>query len=92
LVERTVQQVLGELGDDLSLDTEIGALRLVLQRLVAVESVEADPRATAQLTARLVDSITRAVKAQREMSDDLAGDLSKALTATLIEMGLGEER
>lgn len=91
LVEQAVQQVIEETGAERSLEGEIGALRLILNRVIALDALDGDPAATAATVARLVDSIVRAVKMQRALSGDLADDLADALTTVLIEMGLGEE-
>lgn len=91
LVERAVAAVLAAIGGDLSLEQEIGALRLVLQRVIAMDALDGDPRDIAPTITRLVDGIVRAVRAQRTVSGELADDLSAALTTVLIEMGLGEE-
>jgi hypothetical protein len=91
LVERAVAAVLTAIGGELSLGQEIGALRLMLHRVIAMDALDGDPRDTAATIARLVDGIVRAVRAQRAISGELADDLSAALTTVLIEMGLGEE-
>lgn len=91
LVERAVATVLDSIGDDLSLGQEIGALRLMLQRVIAMDALDGDPRDSAPTIARLVDGIVRAVRAQRAISGELADDLSGALTTVLVELGLGEE-
>ncbi len=92
LIEQAVQQVIREAGADGSLRQEIGALRVVLQRVIAMDALEGDPTKTATTVARLVDSLVRAVKMQRALEGELADDLAGALTTVLIEMGLGDER
>lgn len=91
LIERAVQQVIRQAGQDGSLQNEIGALRVVLNRVIAMDALEGDPAKTAATVARLVDSLVRAVKMQRALQGDLADDLAGALTTVLIEMGLGDE-
>lgn len=91
LIDQAVRQVIEAAGVDRSLEDEIGALRIVLQRVIAMDALHGEPRETAATVARLVDSIVRAVRAQRALSGDLADDLASALTTVLIEMGLGEE-
>lgn len=91
LVERAVAAVLAAIGGELSLEQEIGALRLMLQRVIAMDALDGDPRDIAPTITRLVDGIVRAVRAQRAVSGELADDLSAALTTVLIEMGLGDE-
>lgn len=91
LIDRAVQQVIAQIGGERSLGEEIGALRIILKRVIALDGLEGDPRETAATAARLVDAIVRAVKTERALSGDLADDLSSALTTVLIEMGLGDE-
>lgn len=92
LVDQTVRRVIEAAGVDRSLEDEIGALRVVLQRVIAVDALHGDPRETAATVARLADSIVRAVRAQRSLSGDLANDLVSALTTVLIDMGIGAEQ
>lgn len=92
LIEQAVQQVIRQAGTDGSLQQEIGALRIVLQRVIAMDALDGDPTKTAATVARLVDSLVRAVKMQRALEGELADDLAGALTTVLIEMGLGDER
>ena len=92
LIEQAVQQVIRQAGEEGSLQQEIGALRIVLQRVIAMDALDGDPAQTAATVARLVDSLVRAVKMQRALKGDLADDLAGALTTVLIEMGLGDER
>lgn len=92
LIEQAVQHVISQAGEDGSLQNEIGALRIVLNRVIAMDALDGDPAATAATVARLVDSLVRAIKLQRALKGDLADDLAGALTTVLIEMGLGDER
>ena len=72
-------------GSEGSLSDEIGALRLVLARVLAEEE---DPARLATSIPRIVDAV---VQAQRTLSGTMAEDLTEALTQVLIELGLGEE-
>jgi hypothetical protein len=89
LVERTIRYLVEAGGGDLSLNEEIGSLRLILRRVMAVDGLDSDPRDTAQTVARLANAIVYAVQAQRAISGRLADDLTDALTTILIDMGLG---
>lgn len=89
LVERTIRHLVETGGGDLSLQEEIGSLRLILRRVMAVDALEGDPRDTAQTVARLANATVYAVQAQRAISGRLADDLTEALTKILIEMGMG---
>ena len=89
LVERTICKLVESGGGDLSLSEEIGSLRLILRRVMAVDGLDSDPKDTAQTVARLANAIVYAVQAQRAISGRLADDLTEALTTILIEMGMG---
>jgi hypothetical protein len=66
---------------------EIGALRLVLARLLADED---DPARLASSIPRIVDTTVRAIRAQRTLSGALAESLTEAMTQLLIELGLDQ--
>ena len=70
-----------------SLADEIGALRLVLARLLAAED---DPARLASSIPRIVDTTVRALRAQRTLSGTLAESVTEALTQLLIELGLDD--
>lgn len=89
LFERRVAEVLAEAGHGASLADEIGALRLVLARVLAEEE---DPAQLASSIPRIVGVLVRAVRAQRTISGEAAEDFTEALTQVLIELGLGGER
>jgi hypothetical protein len=89
LVERTIRKLVESGGGDLSLSEEIGSLRLILRRVMAVDGLDSDPKDTAQTVARLANAIVYAVQAQRAISGRLADDLTEALTTILIDMGMG---
>jgi hypothetical protein len=91
LIEQAVQQVINQTGADRSLETEIGALRIVLRRVLAMDALDGDPQATAATVSRLVDSIVRAVKTQRQLTGGVADAVADALTTVLIELGIGDE-
>jgi hypothetical protein len=91
VVEEALRAAIAAAGGDLSLGEEIGALRLMLRRVLAVDALDGDPRAAAQTMTRLVETIVRAVRMQRAISGDLSGGLSEALTRILTEIGMGDE-
>jgi hypothetical protein len=70
------------------LDDEIGALRLVLARVLETED---DPRRLATSIPRIVDALVRATRAQHQVQGDQAEGLTEALTQVLLELGLGGE-
>lgn len=87
-LEERVAAVLEQAGSAQTLAEEIGALRLVLARVLAEED---DPERLASSIPRIVDTVVRAVRAQRALSGAMAENLTEALTQVLIELGLGEE-
>ncbi len=88
LFDQRIAGVIARAGSEGSLNDEIGALRLVLARVLAEEE---DPARLATSIPRIVDAVVRAVRAQRTLSGSMAEDLTEALTQMLIELGLGEE-
>jgi hypothetical protein len=72
-------------GSHAPLEDEIGALRLVLARLLASED---DPHKLAQSIPRVVDTLVRAIRTQRTVSGAQADGLTESLTQVLIELGL----
>ncbi len=72
-----------------SLTEEIGALRIVLARLLAEED---DPARLATSIPRVVDAVVRAVRTQRAIDGAMAEGLTDAVTQVLIELGLGGDR
>jgi hypothetical protein len=88
LFDQRIASVIERAGSEGSLNDEIGALRLVLARVLAEEE---DPVRLATSIPRIVDAVVRAVRAQRTLSGTMAEDLTEALTQMLIELGLGEE-
>ena len=87
-LEERIAATLAQAGSAQSLAEEIGALRLVLARVLAEED---DPARLATSIPRIVDAVVRAVRAQRALSGVTAEGLTEALTQVLIELGLGEE-
>lgn len=88
LFDQRIAGVIARAGSEGSLKDEIGALRLVLARVLAEEE---DPARLATSIPRIVDAVVRAVRAQRTLSGTMAEDLTEVLTQVLIELGLGAE-
>lgn len=88
LTDRALRRALEEAGRGDSLVEEVGALRVVLLRLLA-ESGD-DPADLAATIPRVVNATVRALRARRALADDAGGDLAGALTRALAEMGLSE--
>lgn len=75
-------------GDELTLREEIGALRLVLARELAEEP---DLRHQAASVPGIINTVIRAIQAQRLLSGSKAGAITEAITQVLIELGLGSD-
>lgn len=90
-LEACVRETVTLAGQGIDVSFELGALRLLLQQVVAVDSLDGDPRQTALTATRLTDAIARLVRMQRTVSGDQADDISSAMTRLLLELGLGEE-
>ncbi len=88
-IEELVSRYVADAGLERdSLTEEIGALRIVLARLLAEE--ESAARLATSIP-RVVDAVVRAVRMQRSMSGALAEGLTDAVTQVLLELGLGGE-
>jgi hypothetical protein len=87
-IEERVAAVLAQAGNPQPLTEEIGALRLVLARVLAEED---DPGRLASSIPRIVDTVVRAMRAQHALSGAMAEHLTEALTQVLLELGLGQE-
>ena len=79
---------IAEQGRRESLAEEIGALRAVLARLLATDG--ADAGRLSQSVPRVVNAIVRALRAQRLLAGETAGDLNEMLTRILADLG-GDE-
>lgn len=92
LITARVEALLAEsqdAGDDeLTLREEIGALRLVLARVLAEEP---DLRHQATSVPRIINTVIRAAQVQRLLSGSKAGAITEAITQVLIELGLGSD-
>ena len=85
-VVRAVVDAIGGVGErpgEAALEGEIGALRLVLSRVIAVDALAGDPRDLALTVTRLVDAIVRAIKARQGLAG-ADGDALDALTARVL--------
>ncbi len=89
LLERTLAKLVEQAGREGALTEEIGALRVVMKKLLN-RDLEKHADELSVSIPRLVNAIVRALKAQRAISGQTAGDLTEALTRVLLEMGLGE--
>ena len=87
LLSKELKQIITEAGRNGTLLDEIGALRVVLKQLLAEEK---NAQRLSESVPRVVGATVRALKAQRAISGETAGDLTEALTRVLLEMGLGE--
>ena len=76
-------------GEDLSLVSEVGALRLLLHRAMALDALDGDAYETGSLIAELVVDITAAMRAQRQISGGATDDLAAAVDRVLGDLGVG---
>jgi hypothetical protein len=83
-----LERQIAERGRRESLAGEIGALRVVLARLLATAG--ADPARLSRDVPRVVNAIVRAVRVQYLLAGESAGDLTASLTRVLAELGVGE--
>ena len=89
LLEEALAKVIEQGGREGALTEEIGALRVVMKTLLNAD-LEKHAEELSVSIPRLVNATVRALKAQRAISGQTAGDLTEALTRVLLEMGLGE--
>jgi hypothetical protein len=90
LIDAALQAAIDASSSERSLATEIGALRLMLQRVVATELLDGDPRETSQTITRLVDAIIRALRMEQTLAASFEDDLRAAVTRVFAEQGLLE--
>lgn len=86
LFDPRLRQVMGQAAAERSLRDEIGALRVVLARLLVEEQ---DPRKQAAGVAKVAAASVRAVKTQHELNEGLGEDLMVALDRLLMELDGG---
>lgn len=91
LIDATVQVALDACANVRSLSIEIGALRLLLQRIIVTDLLDGDPREVTQTLTRLVDTIIRAVKMEQTLIASFDDDLRAAVTRVFAEQGLLED-
>jgi hypothetical protein len=91
LVEAALQAALDACASERRLTTEIGALRLMLQRVVATELLDGDPRETTQTLTRLVDAIIRALRMEQTLAASFEDEFRAAVTRVFAEQGLLED-
>ena len=89
LLERTLAKMIEQAGREGALTEEIGALRVVMKKLLK-RDIDKHADELSVSIPRLVNAIVRALKTQRAISGQTAGDLTEALTRVLLEMGLDE--
>lgn len=88
LTSQALREALEVAGRGDSLVEEVGALRVVLLRLLAERSD--DPADLAATIPRVVNATVRALQARRALAGGVEGDLGATLAGVLREMGLGE--
>lgn len=83
-----LREWIAEQGRKENLAEEIGALRAVLARLLATDG--ADAARLSQSVPRVVNAIVRALRAQRLLTGETAGDLNEMLTRILADLASDE--
>lgn len=91
LVDGRILALIAEAGANRAVETEVGALRLLLLRALAEASLNGDLGATAQTVVRLTDAIGRLLKVRQTLEGGRASSLEQALIDVLVDMGLGNE-
>ncbi len=91
LIEVALQAALNACARERSLVTEIGALRLMLQRVVATDLLDGDSRETTQTMTRLVDAIIRALRMEQALAASFDDELCAAVTRVFAEQGWLED-
>jgi hypothetical protein len=92
LIDAVLQAAIDASASKSSLATEIGALRLMLQRVVATELLDGDLRETTQTMTRLVDAIIRALRMEQTLAASFEDDLRAAVTRAFADLELLEDR
>ncbi len=85
------RQALEEMAGLQGLSGEIAVLRVALARLLSDDQGGISAADRLVLVARGVDSLSRALRAQRVLDGDRANGLLDGLEAVLAELGLGDE-
>jgi hypothetical protein len=91
LIEAALQAALAASASERHLTAEIGALRLMFQRVVATELLDGDPRETTQTMTRLVDAIIRALRMEQTLAGSFEDEFRAAVTRVFTEHGLLED-
>jgi hypothetical protein len=80
-------EVMAQAAAEAGVGDELGALRIVMARLLTEED---DPVVLAPLIARIASVSIQAARAQRAINGQLAESLTEAITTILAELGGGE--
>lgn len=90
LIDDALQAALSAFADQRSLTAEIGALRLMVQRIVATDLLDGDPRDVTLTLTRLVDTIIRARRTEQSLVSTFEDDLRAVVTRVFRDKGLEE--
>ncbi|CAN5754775.1 hypothetical protein BH23CHL2_BH23CHL2_02570 [soil metagenome] len=91
LVDRQVLALIAEAGGNRAIDTEVGALRLLLLRALDQESLTGDLAETTLTVVRLTDAIGRALKVRQVLEGGRSSALEESLYQVLRDLDLGGE-
>ena len=90
LIDAALQAALSACASERSLAIEIGSLRLMLQRLVATDLLDGNPRDVTQAMTRLVDSIIRALRMEQTLATTFEDELRASMARVFRENGWEE--
>jgi hypothetical protein len=91
LIDLTVQAALDVFATDHSLATEIGALRLMVRRVIVTELLDGDLRETSLTLTRLVDALIRALRMEQTLATRLEDELRAVVTRFFAGQGRLED-
>ena len=91
LIDLTVQAALDVFAADQSLATEIGALRLMVRRVIVTELLDGDLREASLTLTRLVDALIRALRMEQTLATRLEDELRTVVTRFFAGQGLLED-
>jgi hypothetical protein len=91
LIDLTIQAALDVFAGDYSLAIEIGALRLMVRRVIVTELLDGDLRETSLTLTRLVDALIRALRMEQTLATRLEDELRAVMTRFFDSQGLLED-
>ncbi len=90
LIDEALQAAITECANQQALTSEIGALRLMVQRVVATDLLDGEPRDVTLTLTRLVDTIIRARRMEQSLGSTFEDEMHAIVTRVFREKGLEE--